>query len=925
MHVDLSELEKQIQSGRSVTVSKALARLEKLLRKDERTELFVLRANALKVLQRHREAADAYALAAEKGGPYAGQCWLRAGLLYSESVEQRLAIAAYQHALECTPDSLDARNNLAITMYQTSQGMEALPHARWLMEHSPHAEHYITAFYVFRAAMLLDDALKACKKALHTAPDNWTVIAANMQASQHAADWEGVEQLERRYMEAYSQGLFAQTSEMPLVNVTWCMDERINCKVAQNAARALQARPVTPCCHVGRPVNPRPRIGYVSADLRNHAIMHLTAGLFEQHDREKFEIFVYSHSPNDGSPYRQRLLEALGDHHIDTRALSEAELAKRVKEDNIDILVDLMGLTEKNRLPMFRLRPAPILCTWLGFPGTTGYDFLDYAITDPVVTPDSSKPFFTEKLCRLPETYQSNDFRRVAAANAMTRAQFGLPDDALVLASFNQTGKIDKQTFSIWMRLLRDIPRALLWVLDPGATARGFMLDRAQQEGVDPLRIVFAKRTPPPLHLARLPLADMVVDTRVYNGHTTTSDALWTGVPVFTVPGQHFASRVSASLLKACGMEECIATDWEDFHRTILRFAGDATLLASLRAKLARNRFIYPLYDSERFARHLERAYTMMLERYGAGLPPEHLDVPVLPPRETPFTTGILTRNVAEQSPEPDKSTTTKPDRPLWRLPHAVCPLCRHEDSLSLRPRAWSLDGDATAVGHWRICQGCDHVFTYQYWTPPGREEAVRRFGLPDISAADDPFAARSRAGEILRAAGRFIKKGSGKAITWAEIYPPDGWLPLTALECGFNVTVVTEYEKHRQQFARWLQNTLAVDFLTLNITGQVDVVSLCGTLERVNFPPLFLERAASILKDDGIMLLSFANAASVAWQVADGQNTHREWNNPFRQHFYSFERLRTLLEERNMAVVQYDVLSGSCADALIVAKKRKV
>jgi predicted O-linked N-acetylglucosamine transferase (SPINDLY family) len=283
-------------------------------------------------------------------------------------------------------------------------------------------------------------------------------------------------------------------------------------------------------------VGQRIRIGYLSSDFRNHATMHLMAGLLEAHDRRRFEVFAYDYSNQDLSDYRQRFLNAV-EHHIPIHSLTDQQAAERIADDRLDILFDLKLYTGGGRAGILSHRPAPVQVAYLGFPGSAANTDVDYIVADAFVTPDSSAPYYIEKFCRLPHSYQCNDQQRFVAPPAGPRTLYGLPADKIVFGAFNQSYKIDRGSFSVWLRILEEVPNSVLWLLGQSSAAVANLTRYTQLAGIDPTRIIFAPFAQPTEHLTRLQLADAVLDALVCNGHTTTSDALWCGVPVITARG----------------------------------------------------------------------------------------------------------------------------------------------------------------------------------------------------------------------------------------------------------------------------------------------------------------------------------------------------------------------------------------------------
>ncbi len=348
----------------------------------------------------------------------------------------------------------------------------------------------------------------------------------------------------------------------------------------------------------------RLRVGYLSADFHAHATAYLIAELFELHDRTRFEVFAYSYGIDDRSAIRARLREQV-EHFIELDALTAAEAAARIRQDEIDILIDLKGYTRGSRPEILAHRPAPLQWHWLGYPGTTGADFIDGFIGDAVTIPLGEEKHFTERVLRLPHCYQVNDRQR-AVGPTLPRGAYGLPPRAFVFASFNQTYKITPALFALWCEILRAIPDAVLWLYQSNPYAPDNLRRAATGHGIDPARLIFAPPLPLEEHLARYVHVDLALDTFPVGGHTTTSDALWTGTPVVTLAGQSFVSRVAASLLTAAEMPQLVTTTFDAYKNTILRLARDPTERETLKQHLRDRRLTLPLFDTPRFVQDFE-------------------------------------------------------------------------------------------------------------------------------------------------------------------------------------------------------------------------------------------------------------------------------------------------------------------------------
>lgn len=363
---------------------------------------------------------------------------------------------------------------------------------------------------------------------------------------------------------------------------------------------------------------PRLRVGYLSADFHNHPTMHLAAGLFELHDRSRFEVFAYSFGENDGSVYRQRATGAV-EHFADVRDEEAPDTARRIGNDGIQVLVDLKGFTYLARPDILALRPAPVQASYLGYPGTMGSGLVDYLISDRIVTPTGCESNYGEKLALVPGSYQVNDRRQAVATSRPSRAECGLPESALVLCCFSVLYKVDPTIFEVWMSILRALPDAVLWLLAKPQVAEGNLIREAAARGVDASRLIFARFAPREAHLARLANADLFLDTRLVNAHTGASDALRAGVPLLTCAGDSFPSRVAASLVHAAGIGELAVDSLPAYEQLAVALGRDRAQLAALRRRLQEGLQSCPLFDTTRTTRNLERAYALMWEIHRQG------------------------------------------------------------------------------------------------------------------------------------------------------------------------------------------------------------------------------------------------------------------------------------------------------------------
>jgi len=371
----------------------------------------------------------------------------------------------------------------------------------------------------------------------------------------------------------------------------------------------------------------RIRIGYFSNDFKEHPVAYLIAKVLEQHNRNQFEVFGYSVYGSSSCAMRQRLEKSF-DSFTDVQSMSDRDIALQVRQDEIDIAVDLNGYTQNARTGIFAYRVAPIQINYLGYPGTLGADFIDYIVADRFLIPGENQKYFNEKPLYLPNTYMPTDDSREISQKSMNRSDMGLPDDAFVFCCFNNNYKISPTEFDIWMRLLTKVENSVLWLRKSNQISSINMKNEAQKRKVDPSRIVFADKLPMDEHLTRHRLADLFVDTFAFNAHTTATEALWAGLPVVTKTGVGFAARVAGSLLNAVGLPELVTETERDYEALILELATNPMKLAKIKEKLANNRLTQPLFNTELYTKHLENGYQQAYQNYFQGKLPQTIIVP---------------------------------------------------------------------------------------------------------------------------------------------------------------------------------------------------------------------------------------------------------------------------------------------------------
>ncbi len=588
--------------------------------------------NAFQGQGKFNEAISCYQKAVQLKPDYA-EAYYNMGSAFEDQGSSNEAITCYQKALQLKPDYAEAYNNMGIAFQGQGKLNEAISCYQKAVQLKPdYAEAYYNMGSAFEDQGSSNEAITCYQKALEIKPDYAKAYSEFVYQLQQTCVWQKLEDLAVKLDDLTKKDLDngTRTAESPFISVTRHADLSRNFAIAKSwscdIATAMSNLDIQFSFDVRRSCKTKIVVGYLSNDFRNHATAHLMLSLFGLHNRDEFEIFGYSYGENDGSYYRARIQRDC-DKFVDLHNLSYADAAKCIYKDEIDILVDLKGHTGGNRLEICALRPAPIQVSYLGFPGTTGADFFDYIITDRIVTPEDHAPHYSENFVYLPHCYQVNDHSQSISDKDWKKADFGLPEGSFVFCSFNRPYKIDPVMFDIWMNILRQVPKSVLWLQGGNETAEKNLRWEAEARGVKSERLVFAERLPKDEHLARMRLADLALDTWIVNGHTTTSDSLWIGVPVITIKGSHFASRVSSSILTAIGLSELITHSLEEYEALAVHLARNPGELQGIRQRLAKNRLTKPLFDTPRFARNLEKAYKEMWKIFLAGERPCQIEV----------------------------------------------------------------------------------------------------------------------------------------------------------------------------------------------------------------------------------------------------------------------------------------------------------
>jgi len=559
--------------------------------------------------------------------PDYGEAYNNMGTAFRLQRRLRDAQYCFQKAISLKPGDPEAYHNMGNIYYDQGKYDDASVWYRKAIAIRPNmAESFIQLGMTMHWQGRSDASLSCFKKAEQFDPENPRIYIHLIHELQNRCEWKGLERLNKKVdrftKEAFLKG--RKPDEMPFLNLIRHSDIKMNYEVARAWSREISKRVSN---YNFKPASKRKRvkkekiiIGYISNNFRNHATAHLVCGLFKLHNRDDFKIYCYSYGEDDNSSYRAQIRNDC-DKFIDIQDMGFTEAAKKIYEDNIDILVDLVGYMKENRLDICAVRPAPVQVRWLGHAGTTGADFFDYIITDPIVSPENFAPYFSEKFLYM-ECYQTNNNRQVISDVKMKKEDAGLPAKSFVFCSFCTDYKIEAVMFEAWMEILQHAPESVLWLQKGNGALEKNLREEAGKCHINPDRLIFAERLPKEHHLRRLTLADLALDTRVVNGAATTSDALWAGVPVVALQGEHFASRMSSSILSAVGLPELVTRNIQEYKQLAISLANDRDALSAVRNRLAENRKNKTLFDTPGYVHNLEKAFKKIWKNYNEGQKP---------------------------------------------------------------------------------------------------------------------------------------------------------------------------------------------------------------------------------------------------------------------------------------------------------------
>lgn len=606
----------------------ALASADRAIRlRPDMAEAHFVRANAMAAIGQLGEAVHGYDTTL-RHRPNFPEALSNRGATLLKLSRVAEALASFEKALAINPRYPDALLNYGNALRELKRSREAIDCFDRVLAINPDvAEAWNNRGNALADLKRLPEARDCYRRAIELRPSYTHALVQYFINSRQICAWQGLDDLEQDLLARLERGDF---DGPPFAILSLCDDPRLQRTAAEAFVRSntanLASTPPVPPRPSARGGTDRIRLGYMSSDFGEHPIAYLVAELIELHDRSRFDVIGLSTGQKDDSGMRQRMTRAF-DKWIDASGQPDAVLQATIRQAGIDILIDLGGHTKASRHFALAGRPAPVQVSYLGYIGASGAPYLDYVIADRYAVPEAEAQNFGEQLVYLPDTFQVSDRRRAVAEQKPSRTDCGLPETGFVFCCFNATYKINPTVFDAWSRILLAVPDSTMWLLAYDAVSEKNIRREAQARGLSADTLVFAQRVPYPDHLARIDLADLFLDTWPYNAGATANDALWVGLPVLTLSGRSFASRMGGSMLRAAGLPELVTDKVADYEARAISLATDRQLLASLRQRLNDGRLTNSLFDTDRIRAHIEAAYSRMWEQYCAGCPPAAIDV----------------------------------------------------------------------------------------------------------------------------------------------------------------------------------------------------------------------------------------------------------------------------------------------------------
>ncbi|MDZ4849176.1 MAG: tetratricopeptide repeat protein [Pirellulaceae bacterium] len=567
------------------------------------------------------EAAEKFYRVAIQPAPDQAKFHHGLGNALSEQGQLQAAVDAYRQSCSLNSNRPQTLFQLGTALQGLGQLSEAQAVFQRAIEQVPNfAEAYYNLGNTFRDQGDHASAAMAYRHAMTLRPGFGE--ASLVHQLQTLCRWDETDELAKRVIQSIETDTIDESAEvispflflsLPIPTTAeqqwrcarkWCIANRLD---QSTPTKRLFRTPQSPA--------PRLNIGYLSSDFRAHPVGYLIPELIESHDRNRFKIFGYGIGPADSSSIRKRILNGF-DQSRELQTQTDFQAAKTIADDEIHILIDLNGYTQHARTKIMSLRPAPIQVNYLGFPGTMASSCIDCILVDEVVVPIDQQPLYAEQLIQLPGCYMVNDRQRQIASSVPSRSELGLPESSFVFCAFNASYKITSTMFKTWCRLLAAIPDSVLWLRETNPEAMDNLRREASRQGISTVRLIFAPTVDMPLHVARHAAADLFLDTFPYNQHSTASDALHMGLPVVTLCGETFASRVGASLLQAVGLYDLISHTIEEYESIAIQFANDENMREATRHRLKSNLATSTLFSGQAFAKSVEQEYWKMWEQF---------------------------------------------------------------------------------------------------------------------------------------------------------------------------------------------------------------------------------------------------------------------------------------------------------------------
>lgn len=616
----LAPLEKAAEDLNDLEAQYLLARAYRLHRRFE---------DAVPPLQRAMRNLSLEDRAAAMAGPYLAEtlyavCSELDGVL-SRPAE---AIELYQLALDALPNDLILSNNLGASNFRMGNYAEAIQVLTKTLEINPDLTLARVNLGVNQIMMGNPDAAIAeFERCLVTEPGHMGALGWLIGEKCNLARWDGLKDLRNQVAVSLDDPSKTEAINSFILLSNYEDVEQLHRWTKKAATQMYDSYGIQPLGVKGAGrAHKRIRLAYYSFDIRNHPVAHLTAELFGLHNRDEFEVFVYSYGPDDGHPVRARIVNSV-EHFMDVQAASIKQMAERIRDDEIDILVDLSGNTRGAKPQLIAYRAAPVQVMWLGYIGTTGTNIYDYLIADSFVIPEGFEQHYEEKILRLPNTFQVTDSKRSQIDRAVRREDYGLPENAFIFCDFNQSFKIQPEMFAVWVRIMKRLPGSVIWLLQGHPSFEPNLRAEWERAGLSQERLIVSPRVPIEEHLARVALADLFIDTYPCGSGATANDVLWSGLPLLALAGSTMVSRMAGSLLRAVSLPELVASSYDDYFAKAVHYAEHPEELKVLRERLATNKLAHPLFDTPRFVRNLEKGFKVMAQRAWTGQEPAHITV----------------------------------------------------------------------------------------------------------------------------------------------------------------------------------------------------------------------------------------------------------------------------------------------------------